>query len=389
MSASTPSHDVIVVGARPAGASTAMLLARRGHRVLLLDRSAHGSDTLSTLAIMRAGVLLLERWGLLDRLEATGTPPLHRVTFDYGDRPPVRVDLRAPLYAPRRTVLDALLADAAAGAGAEVRHGVHVTALTRDHHGHVHGVVARDATGTETEIRAQLVVGADGRRSTVAEQVDAPATRQGAVSAASIYTFVRGLDTDGLEWLYAPGATAGIIPTTGDEACVFVGTGTPRFLDELRGDLAEAHARLLAEVSPSAAARVAAAERTGPFRGFPGEPGWLRRPHGPGWALVGDAGYYKDPATAHGIADALRDAHLLAAAADDGLTGRRPMAEAMGDYEAVRDDLSLPLFRATEAIAVPAWTLDELAALHLDLSAAMKREVDHLQQTAPATTAAA
>lgn len=379
---STP-YDVVVVGARPAGASTAMLLARRGHRVLVLDRSAHGSDTLSTLAIMRAGVLLLDHWGLVDRLEAAGTPPLHAVTFDYAGRPPVRVELDHPLYAPRRTTLDALLADAAAEAGAEVRRGVHVTGLLRDPDGRVTGVRTRDRDGRVDEIGARLVVGADGRGSLVAREVGAPVTLQGSVAAASIYTFVRGLDTDGLEWLYGPGASAGIIPTDAGEACVFVGTDAPRFLRHLRHDLAGAHARLLAEVSPSAARRVAAAERTAPFRGFPGQPGWLRRPHGPGWALVGDAGYFKDPATAHGIADALRDAHLLAEAADAGLSGRRPVGEAMEEYEAVRDDLSIPLFEATEAIAVPSWTMEELGDLHLALSAAMKREVHHLRRTMP------
>ena len=373
-----PTHDVVVVGARPAGASTAMLLARAGHRVLVLDRARRGGDTLSTLAIMRAGVMLLEHWRVLDRIVDAGTPLLHAVTFDYGDRPPVRIDVTAPLIAPRRTVLDTVLADAAVEAGAEVRYGVTVTGLLRAPDGTVVGVRTRDRDGTDGEVHAPLVVGADGRSSIVASEVDAPVTVQGAVASAAMYTFVRGLDTDGLEWLYAPGASAGIIPTTGGEACVFVGTDAPRFLRELRHDLPGWHARLLAEVSPSAARRVAAAERVAPVRGFPGVPGWIRRPYGPGWALVGDAGYFKDPSTAHGIADALRDAHLLARAVDDGLAGRRPMTEAMAEYEAVRDDLSLPLFEVTERIALPSWTLDELEVMHRELSAAMRREAVHL-----------
>ncbi len=375
----TPHYDVIVVGARPAGASTAMLLARRGHRVLVLDRTSHGSDTLSTLAIMRAGVTLLDRWGLLERLEATGTPPLHTTTFRYGSRAPVRVGMTRPLYAPRRTVFDALLADAAAEAGAEVHHRVQVSGLLRDADGGVRGVRARRPDGREVEIGARLVIGADGRNSTVAREVAAPITRRGTAAAGSIYTFVRGLDTDGLEWLYAPGASAGIIPTTDDDTCVFVGTSSRRFRDEAQRDVRKAFYKLLLEVSPDTADRMTLTDRVAPFRGFPGVPGWLRRPHGPGWALVGDAGYFKDPATAHGIADALRDAELLSRAADDGLTGRRPMAEAMGTYEAVRDDLSLALFDTTDRIATVDWTLDELGALHLDLSAAMKREVVHVE----------
>lgn len=387
-------HDVIVVGARAAGASTAMLLARRGHRVLVLDRSAHGSDTLSTLATMRVGVMLLQRWGLVDRLEAAGTPPIDAVTFDYADRDPVRVELGDPLYAARRTVLDTILADAATEAGADVRRGVHVTGLVRDAHGVVRGVRARHPDGRVVEHRARLVVGADGRNSRVAREVDAEITHRGTVAASSSYTFLEGLDTDGVEWLYGHGVTAGIIPTNDGQACVFAGADADRFARELRFDLEAGFERVLAEVSPDAARRVAAARRTAPVRGFPGQPGWLRRPHGPGWALVGDAGYFKDPATAHGIADALRDAELLARAADDGLMGRVPMAEAMAGYEAVRDDLSLPLFEVTEAIAASDWTLDELAALHLDLSAAMKREVVHLQaihagEAATAASAAA
>ncbi len=375
----TPTYDVVVVGARPAGAGTALQLARRGHRVLVLDRAPHGSDTLSTLAIMRVGVMLLERWGVLDRIVEAGTPLLHAVTFDYGDRPPVRIDLADPLIAPRRTVLDGVLADAAAEAGAEVRHGVRVAGLLRDPDGRVVGVRTRTRDGQEEVIGARLVVGADGRGSAVAREVDAPVTRHGVAAGGFMMTLVRGIATDGLEWLYAPGASAGIIPTTGGDACVFAGSDASRFMRELRHDLPGSFDRVLAEVSPSAARRVAGGERIAPVRGFTGVPGWMRRPHGPGWALVGDAGYFKDPSTAHGIADALRDAHLLAEAADAGLTGRRPMAEAMAEYASVRDELSIPLFDVTEAIAVPSWSMDELSGLHRELSAAMKREVVHLQ----------
>lgn len=372
------SHDVIIVGARAAGASTAMLLARRGHRVLLLDRTAHGSDTMSTLAIMRPGVVQLEHWGLVGRLEAAGTPPLHRVAFDYGDRPRLEVPLRRPLYAPRRTVLDVILADAAAEAGAEVHRGVHVTGLLRDDDGVVRGVRARRPDGIEAELGARLVVGADGRNSVVAREVAAPVTRRGTHATAFAYTYVRGMETDGLEWLYALDATAGIVPTNDDEACVFVGVRPDRFHRELRGDMTRAFDRVLAEVSPGAAARAAGAERTAPVRGFPGVPAWLRRPHGRGWALVGDAGYFKDPATAHGITDAMRDAELLVRAADDGLNGRCPMPMAMADYEQRRDRLSAGLFDTTDAIAALDWSFDELTALHFGLSDEMRQEAQYL-----------
>src|SRR5262245_52988386 len=126
-----PTHDVIVVGARVAGAATAMLLARQGLRVLLVDRDRYGTDTLSTHALMRGSVFLLSRWGLLDRLVEAGTPPVRQTRFDYGTDS-VTVGIKPTrgveaLYAPRRTVLDRVLVDAAEAAGAEIRYGVSVT----------------------------------------------------------------------------------------------------------------------------------------------------------------------------------------------------------------------------------------------------------------------
>jgi menaquinone-9 beta-reductase len=374
-----PSFDAIIIGARPAGAATAMLLARRGHRVLVLERARRGSDTLSTHALMRAGVVQLERWGLLDRLVAAGTPPIGRVSFRYADRH-VPIDLGEPLYAPRRTVLDPMLADAAEEAGAQVHYGSRVEHLLTDAMGRVRGVRATSPSGRSVDLSATVTIGADGRRSLVAREVGAEVTHAGRRAASAIYGYVEGVtsDHDGVEWLYAPGVAGGLIPTNDGQHCAFVAAPARRFADELRFDLEAAFARVLAEVSPEAASRVAAGRRVGPLRGFPGVPGWLRRPYGDGWALVGDAGYFKDPQTAHGLADALRDAELLARAADDGIAGRAPMDLALREYERVRDELSLPLFEVTEAIAGFDWTLQELGLQHRALSVAMQREVEHL-----------
>lgn len=376
--ATPPHHDVVVVGARAAGASTAMLLARRGHRVLVLDRTAHGSDTLSTHALMRAGVLQLARWGLLDRIVAAGTPPIPRVTFRYGPQD-LPIELSEPLYAPRRTVLDTVLVDAAVEAGAEVRRGVQVQGLLADAEGRVRGVRARDADGHELEVRATLTIGADGMRSRVAREVAAPVTHAGRAAAAFVYTYVAGVETDGIEWLYGPEVSAGLIPTNDGQTCVFVGVPSDRFARELRFDLAATLTDGLRIASPDAARRVAAGRRVAPIRGFPGVPGWLRRPYGDGWALVGDAGYFKDPATAHGITDALRDAELLARAADEGLEGRQPMTRALAGYARTRDELSLALMEATEPVAAFTWTLQDLPPLHLAMTAAMRAEVRYLQ----------
>lgn len=374
-------HDVIVVGGRAAGASTALLLARAGHRVLVLDRCRRGSDTLSTHALMRPGVLQLERWGLLDDLVAAGTPGQDRIVFHYGDE---RVDLEASrtLYAPRRTVLDPLLVAAAEHSGARFRFGMDVRGLLRDASGRVIGVRARDEDGREVDLRGTMTVGADGRRSRTASQVGAPVTRCGTAATAFVYGYWTGVDTAGYEWAFRPGTTGGLIPTNDDAVCVLAGVPPSRFLTELRGDLERGLRRVLAETTPELADRVAAGRRTGPVRGFPGMPGRLRRPWGPGWALVGDAGHFRDPTTAHGITDALRDAELLAGALDDVLRGVCEEAVALARYEQVRDELSIPLFDITDAVAGFGWDLAEVQRLHLAMSREMQREADALADLA-------
>lgn len=379
-------YDVIIVGARVAGAATALSLARAGHRVLVLDRARRGSDTLSTHALMRPAVLQLERWGLLDDVVAAGTPGQDRVVFHYGDRR-VSIDTSVTLYAPRRTVLDPIIVAAAERAGATFRFGVDVRQVLQDERGQVLGVRIRDEDGDLEELRARFTVGADGRRSTVADQLCPTVTRAGTATSAFAYGYWTGVQADGYEWCYRPGSSAGLIPTGGGRTCVFVGVPPRRLTADVRRDLDESLARMLAETSPSVAERVAQGERVGPVRGFAGLLGWLRRPWGPGWALVGDAGYFKDPTTAHGITDALRDAALLASALDQVLTGTVAPSAALGDYERVRDELSLPFFELTDAIASFDWTLDEVQRFHLRMSEVMQREVELLDgiRTRPGT----
>src|SRR4051795_11331960 len=164
-----PTYDVIVVGARAAGAATAMLAARAGLRVLVVDRGRYGADTVSTHALMRGGVLQLNRWGLLPAVIGAGTPAIRKATFHYRDTS-VAIDIGPShgvdaLYAPRRTLLDPLLVDAAAAAGAEVRFGVAVHDLRRDDEGRVVGIEATERLGRSFTADARLVVGADGLRS--------------------------------------------------------------------------------------------------------------------------------------------------------------------------------------------------------------------------------
>jgi menaquinone-9 beta-reductase len=369
-------YDVLVVGARCAGAATAMLMARRGLKVLAIDRGGYGTDTISTHALMRGGVLQLHRWGLLPRLQEMGTPALRSTTFHYGDeaievaiRPADGVDA---LYAPRRTVLDSLLVDAAAESGAEVRHGHGLVALIRRPDSRVAGAVVLDPEGCPLRIEADLVVGADGIGSAVARLAEAPVLHTARHATATLYGHWSGLDAAGYHWHYREGASVGVIPTNAERHCVFAAMPPSRFRREAPRDPAAEYGRVLQQVAPALAARVAEARLESRLWSFAGRKGFLRQASGPGWALVGDAGYFKDPLTAHGITDALRDAELLADAAAAGTSA------AMARYAAIRDALSWPLFEVTDAIASFDWDLDTLKAHHQALNRAMKQEVEHL-----------
>ena len=341
-------YDAVVVGARCAGAATALLMARAGMRVLLVDRVAPTRDTLSTHALMRAGVLQLGRWGLLERLVAAGTPPVVGTTFHYADRADA-VELAQPLYAPRRTVLDPLLVEAAREAGVECRFGIDVTGVLRDDGGRVTGVTGRARGAQSLTVRAALTVGADGLRSTVARLVGARTVHRGRAASALVYGYWPAPGADRYDWFYRPGATAGVIPTDDGQACVWVGLPPSRFLAERADGLDALLARTVRAAAPEVLDLVALDARSGPLRGFPGAPGVLRQAVGPGWALVGDAGYFKDPLTAHGITDALRDAELLARAAVGG------DAQAMAGYGRTRDGLARPLLAVAESIVGYGW----------------------------------
>ena len=371
-------YDVVVVGARAAGAATALLLARAGLRVLLVDRGQYGSDTMSTHALMRGGVLQLTRWGLLDAVIAAGTPPVRLTTFRYANdvvpveiQPSFGVDA---LYAPRRTVLDRLLVDAATAAGVDTRFRSAVTHLCRDRLGTVNGVSGRSRDGASFKFAARIVVGADGIRSSIAALVDAALERVGGGSNTAVtYGYWSRLQTDGYEWAFRPRAASGFIPTNDEKTCVFA--SAPREAIG-RGGL-EPLTQAVADSSPELAARLADGIPPAEFRTFRAQPGYIRRSWGRGWALVGDAGYFKDPITAHGLTDALRDAELLARAIVDVFAGADD-SEALARYQATRDALSADLFDVTDIIAGYRWTDAEIGGLLIRLSKAMSAEVTAL-----------
>jgi len=234
----------------------------------------------------------------------------------------------------------------------------------------VNGVTIESGFRTRS-ISAGIVIGADGLNSAVAARVGARPYLIGKHASGVIYTRVPGLALDGYHWHYRTGASVGLIPTNGGETLVFAATSQTRFLEELRFRLAAGFDTVLREVAPDVAARIDR-ETINKYMGFAGHRGVVRPAWGPGWALVGDAGNFKDPITAHGITDALRDAELLARAVLQGTEA------ALEGYHSIRDDLSLPLFMISDEIASYAWDLPRLQTLHRSLSDEMGREVAHV-----------
>lgn len=374
-------HEVVVVGARCAGAATAMLLARQGRDVALVDRAHFPSDRLSTHAISRGGVIQLHRWGLLDRVLASGAPPVREVSFHFGGdviRKTVKrragVDL---LVAPRRHVLDKILVDAAVAAGAELRTGVTVTELRRDDAGRVTGVSGHDEHGVRLDFDAGHVVGADGVRSRVARSVGAAVIDARPSTGATHYAYYADLDGDGFEFHVGDRLFAGVFRTHGGEACVWV-CSPATATRELRGrDRAAAFDALVARAAPGLAARLSRARRQSPVRGAVGLPNHVRQAWGPGWALVGDAGYHRDPITGHGITDAFRDAELLVVALDRTLRDERDEAPALAEYQRQRNHQLRDVYEATCALAsFP--PVDEFVSHQKRVSEAIEREADFL-----------
>jgi 2-polyprenyl-6-methoxyphenol hydroxylase-like FAD-dependent oxidoreductase len=346
------SHDVIVVGTRCAGSPTAMLLARAGHRVLMVDRASFPSDTMSTHLIHPPGVAALERWGLLDRLAASGCPPIGTYRIDFGPfavaAAPEPAGAIANAYAPRRTVLDKLLVDAAVEAGAELREGFTVSeVLVSD--GTVTGIRGRGRDGVEVTERARVVVGADGLHSAVARAVAASPYHQQPTLEASYYAYWSGLETEGFEGYIRPERSWAAFPTHDDLTVVIVGWPRREF-EANRADVEGNYLRMF-EMAPEFAERIRAATRESRFVGTGDLPNFFRTPYGPGWALVGDAGYHKDPLTAQGISDAFRDAELLAVGLDRWLAAGRPFEDEMADYQNARDSLAMPMFELTCQLA--------------------------------------
>jgi flavin-dependent dehydrogenase len=350
-------HDAVIVGGRVAGAATAMLLARLGHDVVVVDQASFPSDTISTHSIARSGVVQLRRWGLLDAVLDSGVPAIRQVTFHARGESVTRtvkdragVDL---VVAPRRYVLDTIVAAAAERAGADVRTGVTVTAVQRDRHSRVIGVSGHDRGGAPIDLGARYVIGADGLHSRVAHAVDAAINEAGPANGAAQYAYYAGIPWPGIEFFVAERSFAGVFPTHHGQACIWVCTPSADAKAARRraGSREEAFGELLARSAPQLAERLRRARRTSPVQGMLRQPNQVRQATGPGWALVGDAGYYRDAVTAYGISDAFRDAEFLAVAVDQALGAGAGESAALALYQRQRDQALREIFEITCRLA--------------------------------------
>jgi 2-polyprenyl-6-methoxyphenol hydroxylase-like FAD-dependent oxidoreductase len=364
-------YDVIVVGARCAGAPTAMLLARAGHRVLLMDRAHFPSDQpMSTHLVWQSGGARLQRWGLLTPVVNSGCPPLSTVKADLGPlvlsgRPP-GVDAVADAHAPRRTVLDGILVEAADEAGAELREGCTVQSLTWED-GRVCGMTGRTEGGSTFAERARIVVGADGMHSRVAREVQAHEHDARPLGEGTWFSYWSDIDVEGIvlylrdrRLVYGWGTNDGLTLVGVDWAA--------HDYEAVRHDVEGNFWAEVEQAAPELAQRLRSGRRGCRWIAGPPCPNLLRKPWGPGWALVGDAGYLKDFGTAQGISDAFRDAEWLTAAIDEGLTGTRPLDEALADYERARDQAVMPMYeftaQFTQLAPPPPETVRLFAAMH-------------------------
>jgi len=372
-------HDVVVVGGRVAGSATAMLLAHLGHDVVVVDQASFPSDTVSTHSIARSGVVQLRRWGLVDEVLASGAPAIRQVTFNAAGESTRRtikdkagVDF---LVAPRRYLLDTLLATAAEHAGAELHTGITVTGLQRDGGGRVVGVSGHDRTGDRVQIGARYVVGADGLRSRVAGLVDATINETGRAGGAAQYTYYAGSPWTDIEFFVAERSFAGVFPTHDGQACIWVCTPSAdaKAVRRRTGSRVEAFGQLLERSAPELAERLRHARRTSPVQGMLRQPNQLRQAFGPGWALVGDAGYYRDAITAYGISDAFRDAEFLAVALDRALNRDGEEVTALSAYQQHRDQALREIFEITCRLAAYP-SVPTFVELQKQLSAAIDKD---------------
>lgn len=370
-------YDVIVVGAGTAGSCLAMLLARRGHQVLLLERNGTAGENSLTQNLGPAAVRLLMRWGLFEELVRTGSPPVDRTTVWAGRE---RFELPNPTgvpvtYSPRSGALASLTSGAAIAAGAAFRPSFTVKDLVWEG-GAVGGVVGHGPEGHSVCERGRVVVGADGRSSLVARVVQAETYDEHAGTNCCYHAYWKGGAGRGPEIFLAERRAVAVYPTDGALTWVVAARPVTDWADFKR-----APERMYLEqigMFPELAPRFHRATRESRLRGT-GELGSsLRQPWGPGWMLVGDAGHPRDGTLCLGTSDVCIEAETLAGAVDEALSGRRPFGEALAAYHQWRDTRAPVSHQSICALASRGWTLDEVAEIVARAGALRESELAQL-----------
>lgn len=357
-------YDAIVVGARCAGAPTAMLLARRGYKVLLVDDAPAPSDMpLSTHCVWPSGARHLRDWGLLERVSASGCPPIRRFLMDFGplqlEGEPVPADGVRDAFAPRRYILDRILADAAVEAGAELRRNVTIEEIIWDD-GFAAGVRGRSDDAVVAE-RGRIIIGADGRASRIVQLTQAGIHDEVPPLEGTYFAYWEGVPLDRAEIHIRPGRGVYAFPTNDGLTLVGANWAIADFA-AARTAVERNYLDVVEACAPALSAGLATGARRSAFVGG-ATANIIRQPWGQGWALVGDASVTVDPCTAAGINNAFRDVTFLVEALDQGLSGARPMDEALADYHARRDAATRPIFGFTCELAAFAPPSDDMAAL--------------------------
>lgn len=346
-------YDAIIIGARCAGSPLAMLLGRKGYKVLMVDKAVFPSDTISTHHIHQPGVRKLDEWGILDEIRKTNVPATSEITFDVGPFAlkgiPTPAGPIVDSYAPRRRLLDTILARSAVEAGVEYRGGFTATELIWDR-ARVTGIRGRDKNGAIVTEKAKIVVGADGARSFVAKSVEAPITLDRGLLTCNYYSYFSGISVSGAE-LYPRDGNMFVLDATNDGLTLVVAVWKQSEFNRIRSNVETAFIEAFDKQAPRLAERVRSGRREEPFYGTGQIPNFIRRPYGPGWALVGDAGYHKDPITAQGITDSFTHAELLAEALDNGLSGEMNLNDSLAEYERKRNERIMPMFDYTTQLA--------------------------------------
>lgn len=342
--------DVVIVGSRCSGAAAAIAFAQRGRDVIALDGASFPSDTLSTHLFFPHHWAELELLGARDRVLQLGAP-LHT---------------RAGLAAPgvdvvgafdtergqasgscvRRPGLDLALVETARAAGADVRERTRVTDLLRDPRGRVTGVRYRGRDGAEGTITAKLVVGADGRRSTVARLVGTTEHHRWENQRMMAYAYYEDGRDDlrnlAMQWRYGDDLVT-VFPCDGGQLVALQMPPVAR-AEQFRDDSEAAFLDTIRRVPPFCD-RLRGCTRVGRVRVSYSHPSYFRHSQGPGWALPGDAGHFKDPVTAQGIRDALRFGRLLGETAAAHLDDPTALDAALAAWENDRDEQCLPMYQ--------------------------------------------